>query len=178
LPWKAPGGAWGVSPHLIPHRTLHSLSGTISQALGIHGPNLGVGGGPESAVEIMHVAGVFLAEGRFPGLWVVLSGWDPEPPLERPGGPSLNGHAVKNPACIGIALALLPPRLPRSGPQVQIVARSARHSKRWPGSTPRLPPLGLESLAEALACPDAAGAWRLGKEGHLEIRGSSLALPG
>ncbi len=39
-------GAWGVSPHVIPHRSQHSLSGTVSQALRIHGPNLGVGGGP------------------------------------------------------------------------------------------------------------------------------------
>src|SRR5262249_39770127 len=38
-------GAWGISPHLIPHRSLHALSGTISQALRIHGPNFGVGGG-------------------------------------------------------------------------------------------------------------------------------------
>ncbi|MGH6681122.1 MAG: hypothetical protein ACREDL_19840, partial [Bradyrhizobium sp.] len=28
-------GAWGVSPHLIPHRSLHSISGTVSQALKI-----------------------------------------------------------------------------------------------------------------------------------------------
>src|SRR5262249_1682783 len=38
-------GAWGVSPHLIPHQSLHAVSGTISQALAIHGPNFGVGGG-------------------------------------------------------------------------------------------------------------------------------------
>src|SRR5262249_37658335 len=29
-------GAWGVSPHLIPHRSLHSISGTVSQALEVH----------------------------------------------------------------------------------------------------------------------------------------------
>ena len=34
-------GAWGVSPHLIPGHSLHSPSGTISQALQAHGPNLG-----------------------------------------------------------------------------------------------------------------------------------------
>ncbi len=38
-------GVWGTSPHLIPHFALHSASGTISLALGSHGPNLGVGGG-------------------------------------------------------------------------------------------------------------------------------------
>src|SRR5262249_52347900 len=35
-------GAWGMSPHLIPHRSLHSLSGTLSHALKTHGPNFGV----------------------------------------------------------------------------------------------------------------------------------------
>ena len=34
-------GVWGVSPHLIPHYALHSPSGTLSLALGLHGPNLG-----------------------------------------------------------------------------------------------------------------------------------------
>ena len=28
-------GAWGISPHLIPHHSLHSVSGTVSQALKI-----------------------------------------------------------------------------------------------------------------------------------------------
>ena len=55
-------GVWGTSPHLIPHFALHSQAGTISLALGIHGPNLGVGGrasrprrrvarGPDLAVD-------------------------------------------------------------------------------------------------------------------------------
>ena len=35
-------GAWGLSPHMIPHRSLHSVSGTISQALNLQGLNLGV----------------------------------------------------------------------------------------------------------------------------------------
>src|SRR5262249_560532 len=33
-------GAWGVSPHVIPHHSLHSVSGTISQMLKMRGPNL------------------------------------------------------------------------------------------------------------------------------------------
>src|SRR5690348_17038921 len=32
-------GAWGINPHMIPHYTLHAVSGTISQALRIQGPN-------------------------------------------------------------------------------------------------------------------------------------------
>ena len=55
-------GAWGVSPHLIPHRSMHAVSGSISQALGIHGPNLGVGGGPTGAAEIFMAAAALLAD--------------------------------------------------------------------------------------------------------------------
>jgi hypothetical protein len=66
-------GAWGISPHLIPHRSLHSLSGTVSQALGLHGTNYGVGGGPGALAESLLAAGALLADGRLPGLWVVLT---------------------------------------------------------------------------------------------------------
>jgi hypothetical protein len=67
-------GAWGISPHLIPHRSLHSLSGTVSQALGLHGPNYGVGGGPGAAAEALLAAAALLADGQLPGLWLILTG--------------------------------------------------------------------------------------------------------
>lgn len=66
-------GAWGVSPHLIPHRSLHSPSGTISMALGMRGPNYGVGGGPGAAGEVVLVASALLADGKLPGVWIVAS---------------------------------------------------------------------------------------------------------
>ena len=39
-------GAWGISPHMIPHHSLHAVAGTLSQAWQIHGPNFGISGGP------------------------------------------------------------------------------------------------------------------------------------
>jgi hypothetical protein len=72
-------GAWGISPHLIPHRTLHSVSGTISQALRLRGPNFGVGGGPGAAAEALLVAAALLADRNLPGLWVVMTGSVPAP---------------------------------------------------------------------------------------------------
>src|SRR5205823_2855913 len=86
-------GAWGLSPHLIPHHSLHSVSGTISQALKINGPNIGVGGGPGSGAEAFLAATALLSAGQVPGVWVVLTGWDPEYSGERPVRPGLNGHA-------------------------------------------------------------------------------------
>lgn len=71
-------GAWGVSPHLIPHRSLHSVSGTVSQALRSHGPNFGVGGGPGHIAEGLLAGLTLLHTRRLPGLWLVFSRLDPE----------------------------------------------------------------------------------------------------
>ena len=71
-------GVWGTSPHLIPHFALHSASGTISLGLGLHGPNLGVGGGLHAAAEGFLAALTWLSIGSVPGVWLVLSGWSPE----------------------------------------------------------------------------------------------------
>jgi hypothetical protein len=94
-------GVWGTSPHLIPHFALHSASGTISLALGLHGPNLGVGGGRHAASEGFLAALTWLAAGVVPGVWLVLSGWSPEL-VPDPGGTT--PHAGE---CMGLALALV-----------------------------------------------------------------------
>lgn len=72
-------GPWTASPHSIPHRCLHSVSGTISQALKIHGPNFGNGGGPGGYLETILSAISLLQAGEAPGAWVVCTGYDPEP---------------------------------------------------------------------------------------------------
>ncbi|HEY7330413.1 MAG TPA: hypothetical protein VH592_22425 [Gemmataceae bacterium] len=95
-------GAWGVSPHLIPHRSLHSVSGTVSQALKIHGPNFGVGGGPEGPIEALLAATALLHGKRLPGVWVVLTCLRPELPADQAGRSALGAQAV------GLALALTP----------------------------------------------------------------------
>lgn len=101
-------GAWGVSPHVIPHRSLHSVSGTVSQALKIHGPNHGVGGGPSGAAKAMLAAAAMVGDPRLPGLWLVLTGWNWEPGLEDPTKPSTNGHHATAAVCSAAALALRP----------------------------------------------------------------------
>jgi hypothetical protein len=93
-------GAWGVSPHLIPHRSLHSMSGTVSQALKIYGPNFGVGGGPSGPLEALLTAMALLERKRLPGVWVVLTCLDPELP------PDASGQPVPGTQAIGLALAL------------------------------------------------------------------------
>jgi hypothetical protein len=100
-------GAWGISPHLIPHRSLHSISGTVSQALKIKGPNFGVGGGPQAADEAIFVAGSMVAAERLPGLWLVMTGYSPE---VAPVDPAESGLAKVDPRAVAeaVALALVP----------------------------------------------------------------------
>jgi hypothetical protein len=78
-------GAWGVSPHVIPHHSLHSMSGTISHALKMHGPNFGVGAGHEGAVEVLFSAIAMLQQRQLPGLWVVWTALEPEGEMDLAG---------------------------------------------------------------------------------------------
>ncbi len=97
-------GAWGASPHLPPHRSLHSPSGAVSQVFKIHGPNYGVCGGPGCAAEILAAAAAMIDARRVPGVWAVLTALDPDLPPDRAGAPA------PGTVCAALALALTPPR--------------------------------------------------------------------
>ncbi len=113
-------GAWGVSPHLVPHRSLHSLSGTISQALKIHGPNYGVGGGHSAAEEVVFAALALLQGKQLPGVWVVHDGPRSRRPLSTTNG---NGPPSK---CVrALALALTPVRPDWRGLRLRLEMDSA-----------------------------------------------------
>jgi hypothetical protein len=96
-------GAWEVSPHMIPHRSLHATSGTVSQALGIHGPNFGTGGGPGAETEGLLAAFSLLQGMNLPGVWLVSTWLDPELSADR-----TTGRPVPGTRSCGLALALLP----------------------------------------------------------------------
>jgi hypothetical protein len=118
-------GVWGVSPHLIPHYALHSPAGTLSLALGVHGPNLGVGGGLWSEFEGILTALTWLKAGIVPGLWLVLSGWSPE---LVPDG---EGEPIGDCECQALALVLVPPSSAMLyRPSVHIVANEEPVSPR------------------------------------------------
>lgn len=95
-------GGRTTSPHVIPHRSLHSVSGAISVALRIHGPNFGIGGGPGALAEGLATACTMLADGSLPGAWLVLTQWDPEPILDEQGLDPAPG------TCHAVALAAVP----------------------------------------------------------------------
>ncbi len=102
-------GAWGVSPHLIPAHSLHSPSGTLSQALKAHGPNLGIGGTPAGVRESLLVASTWLMTGTVPGVWVVVTGREHESDGREPAGDYE-----------ALALALTPAPAGHLGPRLRV----------------------------------------------------------
>jgi hypothetical protein len=156
LPRFAVEGAWGISPHLIPHHSQHALSGTISQALKIHGPNFGVGGGPDSADEAIMVAGAMLADRQLPGVWVVLTGFDPElVPVEGTAG-ATEARPTPTSDCLALALALVPDGQRR---HCLVLSVGAGQDRQCEGGWPVF---SLETFVQHLAGGQATAAqWRL-----------------
>jgi hypothetical protein len=94
------GGPVTVSPHVVPQCSLHAVASAVSVGLRIHGPNIGVGGGPEALSEAFVTALSLLNEPGVEGCWLVLTAWDEEPVLDVRG--DVPGDAV----CRAVALAL------------------------------------------------------------------------
>ncbi len=160
----------GVSPMVVPHLSLHSLSGTVSQALHSHGLNFGVSSGPEHVAEGLFAAVTILSEASLPGLWLVLTGWDSIPVPDEEGRCVPSGGSW--PICRGIALALhrcgTDPTKPRlhvrttgSELAVDAGARLASAGSHSPG-TGDLPGLAAFLTGEAgrsWSCPVNATGW-------------------
>jgi hypothetical protein len=163
-------GAWGVSPHLIPHHSIHAVSGTVSQALRIHGPNFGIGGGPDAVVEALTVAATLVADRSLPGLWLVLTEHDPEFIPADPNEPSTNGHHT-GPLGVALALALIR----RPGASIGMSLRICPHAEPSPepdaGDWTSWTPLNaVGPLAAAFSqngMPN--GSWRIGLSGWMEL---------
>jgi hypothetical protein len=163
-------GAWGISPHLIPHRSLHSVSGTISQALGLHGPNFGVGGGPGAVSEAFLAAASLIAERHVPGLWLVLT----KGIVDTAAASTTAGVTVSH--WLAVALALTPPREMQLGlldhPEVGRLHVGVGNTRLSNGATgPAWPQLRLEALADALGADDTQPRhWRLSSGGSLRLQ--------
>lgn len=100
------GGGVTVSPHVVPQCSLHSLAGAVSVALGMHGPHVGVGGGPDALAEGLWTAVTLLereaAAGDGAGAWAIFSEWDVEPAIDASGG------VQGDPLCRALAVLLEP----------------------------------------------------------------------
>jgi hypothetical protein len=141
-------GVWGITPHMIPHHSLHAVSGTISQVLGLHGPNFGIGGGPDAVAEALLVAATMVSENTLPGLWVVLSGHETE------YVPEVANHQAHHAAtCLAAALALVPP--------VGATFASCLVVSACSGERECLPEFNLSGFLDALTVPAPTGHWWL-----------------
>jgi hypothetical protein len=148
-------GAPGMSPIIIPTLSLHSVSGTLSMALGCHGPNAGVGGGSGHLGEALLAAVTLVRGDGCPGLWLVMTECDPEPVPDVQGRPTApaEGHAV--------ALALVPE-----------AAGGAALCLRKRGRTAAAATPPLHSLADFLSGYKAgrtASSWRCPLPGGGEV---------
>ncbi len=113
------GGVWKVSPLFVPHSSLHSISGTISQALKIQGPNVGVGGSNKSVVEGLLASLTMQAMQDVPGVWTVFTLCEPEQAL------SPESVTPEDVTCHAVALALVPESA-STLPSVQLIHDHAK----------------------------------------------------
>jgi hypothetical protein len=149
-------GVWGTSPHLIPHFALHSPAGTISLALGLHGPNVGAGGGRFSVAEGFLTALTWLSTGVVPGVWLVLSGWSPELIPER------RVNAPPAGECQAVAIALVAGTAPVTRPIFRAVV-GGETGEPSPG-------LDLPQLAGRLNDPAVAPARTIATDSNGRLR--------
>lgn len=91
-----------TSPLLAVYQSLHAVSGSLTLALKINGPNMGVGG-LHRAIEQTLLTGLAMqCEHRLPGVWMVLSEWDPEPI------PSEDCKPLQGGVCRALCMAFTP----------------------------------------------------------------------
>ena len=149
---------------MIPHHSLHAVSGTISLALQICGPNFGVGGGPQAVCEGFLAAATLISDNNVPGLWVVLTGHEPE------CVPSEDFEDKRLPTtCLAAALALQP-----------LGGAAFPNYLRISGGTPALdwPEFQLADLLQVLESDGPVRStvnWRLPCGGCVELGNVRLA---
>lgn len=156
-------GPWGISPHTIPHHSLHAVSGTISQIFQTHGPNFGVGNGPRPSADAWLTAATLLSEGMLPGLWLVIVGHKEE------YLPAFAGSPASRVECEAVSLALGPAS---TGPGTHLrISTEDLTGDRDPAFLASLPVFALGDLTDELRRSDAspAGMWRIPGMGWIEI---------
>ena len=112
-------GVSGMSPLIIPTLSLHATAGSLSLAIKAHGFNFGVGGGPGHLTEALLAGLASRDDGEVPGVWVVATGFDPEPI------PDLAGNSAVPAFGYAVALALVTGASGRTRLNLRMVPASA-----------------------------------------------------
>lgn len=154
--WRK-GKARKLSLFFVPHRSLHAVSGTISQVLRMHGPNFGAGGGYEALSEGLITAVTLMQLGQLPGLWIVLTQNHPEPEPDDEGNNRLDS------TCYGIALAV-------RAESEQARLRLAIAPSEAPSDTVDDPFLRLFAFLEQGDDAGRYGSWTLSLDWGYELR--------
>ena len=138
------GGPSKISPHGIPHCSLHAVSGTLSMALGCHGPNFGIGGGADHLHQALLTVVTLLNRQVVPGVLLAVSAWETEPfPLEP------HGDEICNAVVLGFQLSKL------SSQEVTLQFHPAEHLGESSGSLE-----DLRSFLTISTSGKAEQAWR------------------
>lgn len=166
------GGSVTVSPHVVPQCSLHSVAGAVSVGLGMHGPHLGVGGGPDALAEGLSAAATLVTGRGDPtcrAAWLVATDWDAEPELDP------SGEVRTNPVCRGLALLLestgSSPDGGEEATQLELSLRMPKQATRAGGIAETAG--GLVAFARALAMCAEGGAlagWTIACPWGAEIR--------
>ncbi|MEX2173139.1 MAG: hypothetical protein WD872_02170 [Pirellulaceae bacterium] len=147
----AKSGGSGVPPHAVAQNSLHSVSGAVSIALGIHGPNVGLGGGPWAMADGLTAALTLFDTARIPGIWLLLTQFDPEPTPDEQGRP------LAGTTCHAVALALMPGAAGNSRLSLYPGSAGRELSRDKPTlDKPTLDKRPEPSVAEVAACVESA----------------------
>ena len=160
------GGPQSVSPHIIPQNSLHSVSGALSILLSSRGPNIGIGGGPDSLDDAILATFSLPGRANSPGCWLVATAWDPEPVANR------ECQFLNEPICYAFAMAL---RYSAANPRYGVISLRAANTRRGPVESPpaRMSVPRIVSELEQLASTgEFRLAWSLawGAEAELNVR--------
>lgn len=155
-------GGSGVPPHAVAQNSLHSISGAASIALGVHGPNVGVGGGPWSIGDGIVGALSMFDAWHVPGMWLLLTQFDPEPI------PDANGNPLHPSVAHAVALAIVPGQAGESQLTLRPGSPAMRAAvARWPEPT-------VAEIANCVASAERGRTTRwscwLPWGGHAELR--------
>ena len=156
-------GVRTMSPLVIPALSQHSVAGTVCMILGCHGPNFGVSGASTPVGELL-LNGLSVFEGQAcPGVWAVMTAWDPEPIPDGAG--QILGPATG----IGVALALTPDA---AAGAVRLVGPDRFDRDACENN-------GLLELADFLEKPGSEASRRFGMlgGGYLEVTPGQAAAP-
>ena len=150
----ATGGGVTVSTRIVPQASLHAVAAVVSVGLGMHGPSLGVGGGPEAVVEGLLTAAALADTPGVTGWWLIASQLHAEPHLDAAGQPDESRHTVVEAVAMRIAAANTAAAVsPRWWFSLDERHSNPRHS---PPSQPASLAAWLESQLIAAAAKEAA----------------------